>query len=207
MPAFAPAAPAAAAFATPASSPFGPPPSAAATQASPYAAADTSDWAAPRRRSTSPARIAVIAVLTLVALSIVAGVVNEVAAVTRAPVAAKTPVVTSPTPSTPVDALPADLHGLTAREYPLMESIFESQSTTIPTRAAQGMTDDQLRAATDRLIPIAETACAQAAKQANGFDDPGYKSSFVAGYVSTSKVTPEKAALVYDAIEQYCLSE
>jgi hypothetical protein len=146
-------------------------------------------------------------VLTIVALSVVGGLIGELGAVTRTPVDAKTPAVTSPTPSTPAETLPDDLHSLSAREYPLMEAIFESQGTTIPNRAAQGMTDGQLRTATDGIVPIAETACAHAAKDPNGWDDPDSKSSFIAGYVATSKVSPEKAEPVYDAIEQYCLSE
>jgi hypothetical protein len=53
-------------------------------------------------------------------------------------------------------------------------------------------------------VPQADTACTVAAKLPKGFDDPSYRSSFIAGYISTAKVAPEKAGLVFDAIAAYC---
>lgn len=110
------------------------------------------------------------------------------------------------TTAAPASPLPDDLHGLSAREYPLIESVFESEDRTIPGMVAQGMTDDRVRALADTIVPEADTACSTTAKLQGGFDDPTYKSSFIAGYVATSKVTPDKAAKVYDAIETYCLA-
>ena len=196
-------------FPAPAATPspsFGPPPSVAPSPPDNFAAVDTPAWAAtPRRRLPSAARIAIIAVVTIAALWAVAGVINVVLAATHtaaATVRNGPRVATSP----PAAALPDDLHGLSAREYPLMESVFESEDRTIPAMAAQGMTDDRLRSLTDTIVPEANTACTDTAGLQNGFDNPTYKASFIAGYVTTSKVTPDKAAKVYDAIAEYCLS-
>ena len=204
-----PAAAVAPAAVVPAAAPppsFGPPPSAAPASAFHLAAVDPPAWAAPpRRRLPSAARIAIIAVVTIAALWAVAGVINVVLATTHtaaATIASGPRATTSP----PAAVLPDDLHGLSVREYPLMESVFESEDRTIPGMAAQGMTDDQLRTLTDTIVPQADKACTDTAGIQNGFDNPTYKASFIAGYITTSKVTPDKAAKVYDAIATYCLN-
>jgi len=100
--------------------------------------------------------------------------------------------------------LPADLHGLSAREYPVIESVFESENRTIPEMVSQGMTDDRIRALADTVLPAADKACTQAKSTQDGFDDPKFKESFIDGYVSTSKATRDAAGKVYDAIVAYC---
>jgi hypothetical protein len=100
--------------------------------------------------------------------------------------------------------LPNDLHGLSAREYPLMEAVFESEGRTIPGMIASGMTTDRLRSLTDTIVTQADRACSAATSMQGGLDNPAYRQSFIAGYMSTAKVTADKAGMVYDAIEQYC---
>ena len=100
--------------------------------------------------------------------------------------------------------LPNDLHGLSVREYPLMEAVFESEGRTIPGMIASGMTTDRLRSLTDTIVTQADRACSAATSMQGGLDNPTYRQSFIAGYMSTAKVTADKAGMVYDAIEQYC---
>jgi hypothetical protein len=207
-PAVVPAATPAPSYGPPPSSPPSSPPSAvpSAVPSSAYGmASDAPAWAAtPRRRLPSAARIAIIAVVTIAALWAVAGVVNVVLAATHASATAIANVPRAATSPSAV-ALPADLHGLSAREYPLVESVFESEDRTIPGMVAGGMTDDRLRSLADALVPQAEKACANTANLQNGFDNPTYKASFIAGYITTTHVTPDKAAMVYDGIARYCL--
>lgn len=191
------------------SSPFGPPPSGPSTQASPYATADTLDWAAPRRRSTSPARIAIIAVLTVVTLAIIAGVINEVVAVTRAPAvtAAHTPATVappSPDPTTAASNDPIVFHGLTQTEYDLMEAILAPQGHSLEEAVAQGTNDAKLHQLA--ISTQAETAksCTDGESLPNGFDDANFRAAFIAGYESTQKATAEQSAAVYDALAAYC---
>jgi hypothetical protein len=181
---------------------FGPPPQAFAPQnAAPFSMSTTQLGSASRVPSGLK-RLLIIGgsalgavLLIVIGVSVYSGVVANSAA--HHPVAGST----TPASAAP---LPADLHGLSAREYPLLEAVFESEDRTIPGMAAQGMTDDRLRTLTDTLVTQAQKACDVAAHQQNGFDNPTYKSSFIAGYVATAKVTPEKAGIVYDAIVDYC---
>ncbi|MEO6116096.1 MAG: hypothetical protein ABIP33_06905 [Pseudolysinimonas sp.] len=138
--------------------------------------------------------------LVVVGVSVYSGVVINAAS--HHPVTAGS----SPSASASTPALPADLHGLSAREYPLLEAVFESEDRTIPDMVTQGMTEDRLRSLADTVVPQAERACTNTANLQGGFNNPTYKASFIAGYIATSKVTPDKAAKVYDAIVQYCVS-
>ena len=104
------------------------------------------------------------------------------------------------------DDVPGDTHGLTAREYRLMEVIVESENSTIPALVAQGLTDVRLRSLTDQVLAQSGPGCAQAAKVAGGFDNTTFKASFIAGYIATAKVTPDAAGKVYDALAVYCTS-
>lgn len=187
------------ATATPAPVDYGPPPGAA----TPQFATSTTPIGRAARMPSGVARLLIIGGSAIGAVLLVVGGVSAYSAVMAASVSHHSVAVGSPT-STAAVPLPDDLHGLTAREYPLMESVFESEDRTIPEMSAQGMTDDRLRSLADTILPQADKACTDAAHLQNGFDNPTYKASFIAGYVTTSKVTPDKAAKVYDAIASHC---
>lgn len=189
------------AAATPAPVDYGPPPGAAA----PRFPTSTTQIGRAARLPSGVARLLIIGGSAVGAVLLVVGGVGAYSAVMATSVAHHAVTSGSPT-STAATPLPDDLHGLSAREYPLMESVFESEGRTIPDLAAQGMTDDRLRSLTDTILPQADKACTDASHLQNGFDNPAYKASFIAGYVTTSKVTPDKAAKVYEAIAAYCLS-
>jgi len=210
---FATAATAAAPFAAapfaaaPAASPFGPPPSAAGGSAFAGASDGTPAWAVtPPRRSTSPARLVIIGVLTLVTLSIIGGVINEVVSVTHTPVAARTPVSTAP-PSSPADTGQSDpvvFHGLTQTEYDLIEAILAPQGHTLEEAIANGADDADLqRLATATGTSMAQ-ACSEADGVAGGFDNASFRSAFIGEYESKQKATPAQANAVYDALTAYC---
>jgi len=183
---------------------FGPPPAVASAQpvtSAPFGAA-TTQFGAPARVSSGVKRLLIIGgsavgvvLLAVVGISVYSGIMAGT--VSHAPHAL-------PSTSASAAPLPDDLHGLSAREYPLIESVFESEDRSIPGMVAAGMTDDRLRSLADTVVPQADTACTVAAKLPKGFDDPSYRSSFIAGYISTAKVAPEKAGLVFDAIAAYC---
>lgn len=198
----------AAAFANPSVSDFGPPPRAVASQFDVYSSQLTPTRSRMPRGLRTPLIIGVsvlVAVsLVVVGVAVYSGLMANAATQHAAEASHQA---AGASPSTSADPLPADLHGLSAREYPLMEAVFESQDRTIPEMAAQGMTDDRIRTLTDTIVPEAETACTDAQRLQNGFDDPSYKSSFIAGYISTSHVTPDKAEAVYQAIADYCHSD
>jgi hypothetical protein len=191
----------------PAPADFGPPPQSGPPQFS------ATPIDAPTTQLGSPARMpsrlkglliiggSVVGAAVLVAVGI--GVYSGVMAgsTSHRPVAGSS---TSASASASAAPLPADLHGLSARAYPLMEAVFESEDRTIPEMVAAGMSDDRLRSLADTVVPEADTACKVAAKLPKGFDDPSYRSSFIAGYISTSKVSSDKASKVFDAIADYC---
>lgn len=177
---------------------FGPPPRVAAPQ--PYA--DLTQFGSPARVPSGLKRLLIIGGSAVGAVLLVVVGVSAYSAVVAGSVSHHS--VAGSVTSASAAPLPDDLHGLSAREYPLMEAVFESEDRTIPGMAAQGMTDDKLRTLTNTIVPEAERACTDTAKLQNGFDNPSYKASFIAGYISTSKVTPDKAAKVYQAIAEYC---
>lgn len=179
---------------------FGPPPSAGPTVA-PFATT-TTQFGAPARVPSGVRRLLIIGGSAIGAVLLVVVGISVYSGITAA--SASHHVAAGSTRSASAAPLPDDLHGLSAREYPLIEAVFESDDRTIPGMAAQGMTDDRLRSLADTIVPQADTACKVAAKLPKGFDDPSYRSSFVAGYVSTSKVSTDKADKVYDAIADYC---
>ena len=177
---------------------FGPPPQAVA----PPLYAEMVHFGSPSRVPSGLTRLLIIGGSVVGALLLVVVGVSVYSAVVAGSVS-HLPRAGSAT-SASTAPLPDDLHGLSAREYPLMEAVFESEDRTIPGMAAQGMTDDRLRSLTDTIVPDAERACTETAKLQKGFDDPAYRASFIAGYIATSKSTPGHAAKVYDAIADYC---
>jgi hypothetical protein len=179
---------------------FGPPPQIAAPP--PYA--DLTQFGSAARVPSGVKRLLIIGGSVVGAVLLVVVGVSAYAAVKAGSVSHHAVAGSSASASASAAPLPDDLHGLSAREYPLMEAVFESEDRTIPGMVAQGMTDDKLGSLRDTIVPEAERACTEATRLRNGFDDPTYKASFIAGYVSTSKVTPDKAAKVYDAIAAYC---
>lgn len=102
--------------------------------------------------------------------------------------------------------MPADTHGLTDREYRLMEVVFESEKHTIPAVTAAGMSDSRLRSLADTVNTEAGKACARTASISDGFDNSVYRASFIAGYMASAKVGPGVAATMYEAISHYCAS-
>lgn len=203
--AFVPAAEAPAA--TPTTSPFGPPPGAAPT-ASGYGAVDTQSWAPPPRRKLSAARIAVITVLSLVALSVLAGVLNEVLVVTRtsATTPGKTPAAAAPSPSASTDgkADPVVFHGLTQTEYDFLEAALAPQGHTLEQVVAQGADDAALHEIAVNAESSMGKTCRDGEALDNGFDNAAFRASFLAGYESAQKATPEQATKVYDTLAAYC---
>jgi hypothetical protein len=200
-PAFTPPAPPA-----PAPSPFGPPPTAVATQAPAVAMADT-PAPNPRRRLPAPARIAIITVLGLVALSIVAGLIGEVAAVTRTPTAAKTHAAVtpaSPGASAGVQNDPVVFHGLRQTEYNLLEAVLAPQGHSLEEAVSQGADDAHLQLlATNALSAMAKT-CTDGEALDQGFDNAAFRASFIAAYESAQKSTSAQATKVYDTLAAYC---
>ncbi len=146
--------------------------------------------------------------LTLVVLSVAAGVINEVAALTRAPLAAsaKTPTVAPPSPdaSTGDQNDPVVFHGLTQTEYDLMEAVLAPQGHTLEQAVANGTDDAELqRLAVSTESSTAKT-CTDGEALDNGFHNATFRTSFIAGYEATQKATPAQAAAVYDALAAYC---
>ncbi len=191
------------AFAVASADPFGPPPVLNAPVATP-------EWEvapAASRIPTSARSLIIVAGSLLVAVVLVVTALNVWSSVFRSAVASRPAAVRSSTTATTVaDDVPADTHGLTDREYRLMEVIFESEKHTIPAATAAGMSDSRLRSLTDTVNAEAGKTCASTASISDGFDNPVYRASFIAGYTVSAKVGPDVAATVYQAISHYCAS-
>ena len=193
---------------------FGPPPNAlpsvAPAPAFNLAAADAPVWAAaPRRRLTSPARIAIIAVITIAALWAVAGVVNLALAATHT---AATAIVNAPrTATTPSSGAssgtqddPVVFHGLTQTEYDLIEAVLAPQGHTLEQAVAQGADDAELQGIAVSTESSTAKTCSDGKALDNGFENATFRASFIAGYEVAQKATPEQAAAVYDSLAAYC---
>lgn len=202
-----PAAPPATGFAaSPPAGVYGAPPQSATRTAAP------STWqmgpAAPRIPSRAKVPLIVggalvaLVVLAVVGVNVYSGVVAS--SVGRAPLSAASHAPTDATDTS--DDVPADTHGLTAREYRYVEVIIESENSTIPILVSKGMTDAKLRTLTDQLIVQSDPACSQSAQLSGGFDNAAFRASFIAGYVATTKVSSEAAGKVFDALAVYCHS-
>lgn len=194
---------------TSSASEFGPPPSAAATQGPGFVAVDAPDWGAkPRRTLPSPARIAIIAVLTVVVLAVVAGVIYEVQAVTRTPVAtaAKTPAaVASPSSGASTGTNdPVVFHGLTQSEYDLMEAVLAPQGHTLEEAVQQGTTDEKLRELVTAATAETAKSCSDGEALPGGFTNAVFRASFIAGYVTGQGASQDQASDVYDALANFC---
>lgn len=196
-------------------SPFGPPPTAVPTAAFGFDAAAAPATAAPldrapaaRRTLPRPARIALIAVITIVALWIVAGVVNGVVTLTHASATTHTPTSAAATPPPAgADAGAVDpvvFHGLTQTEYDLLEAVLAPQGHTLEEAVAGGADDTELQRLAASTKSSTAKSCSDGEALANGFGNAAFRASFIASYEVTQKATPQQAAQVYDALAAYC---
>ncbi len=185
------------------SDPFGPPPTLSVPAAEPTW---TSSPRASRRRGGVRTPILVVGSVVVVLALVVLGV-NVVPSFFSSVQAGSKSITfsTKPTASATAAALPENTHGLTAREYPLIEAVLEAQGSSIPVLVAGGMTDTSLHTVSEQFLPVADQACAGAAK-IGGFGNATYRASFITGYTSTGKISAAAASTVYDAIARYCES-